>query len=292
MAAKRILVVDDEKSLLFVLREKLERLDSSYEVFTASDGFAALKEMESHTFDLIITDYKMAGMDGLELLASIRFKQPNARVVLMTAYSSDALESEARRLQAYNYLTKPLDMKAFGALVQDALGEVAVSRPGILIMSDERYQRVHKLLEKLRMDASASCAFLADANGQSLARAGNVEKLPMEEIASLLGGGVATLMEVGRTLDGQSDAVNLIYREGKKEYLYATNVGQNLLLILLIDRTPYSTRLGSVWYYAQQTTADLCKVVGEAEYASPQDVFGDSANQDFGQEIDKLLMGD
>ena len=292
MAGKRILIVDDEEDLLFVLKEMLERLSAGYHVVTAKDGFAALKNLEEQTFDLVITDYRMAGMDGLELLASVRYKQPNVKVILMTAYNSDALRAEAQRSKVFEYLTKPLDLKIFGQLVQKALDDKITGHAGILALSPERYKHVTGLMEKLRMNTNARCVFLSDAEGRPLAHVGDVEKLPVEEIASLLGGGTATLLEVGRALDGESDAVSLIYREGKFVYLYATNVGQHLLLILLIDRTPYSARLGSVWYYAQQTAASLRQAVGQSEYADPHQILGGFSEDDLGQELNKLFSGE
>ncbi len=147
-------------------------------------------------------------------------------------------------------------------------------------------------MEDLRLNTNARCVFLSDAEGHSLAHVGDVEKLPLEEIASLLGGGTATLLEVGRALDGEADAVSLIYREGKSVYLYATNIGQRLLLILLVDRTPYSPRLGSVWYYAQQAVTGILQVVDRLEYADPQQVFEGFSEDDLGQELDKLFSGD
>ncbi len=291
VADKSVLIVDDEEDLLLVLKETLERLSAGYHVVAAKDGFSALKSLEEQTFDLVITDYKMAGMDGLELLASVRYKQPNAKVILMTGYISDALQAEAQRFEMFDYLTKPLNLKMFGQVVQRALTDKAIGHAGILALSPERYEHVTELMEKLRMNTKARCVFLSDAEGRPLAHVGDVEKLPVEEIASLLGGGTATLLEVGRALDGESDAVSLIYREGKFVYLYATNVGQHLLLILLIDRTPYSSRLGSVWYYAQQTAAELQQVVGQSEYVDPQQILGCFSEDNLGQQLDELFSG-
>lgn len=289
MSARRILIVDDEESILSILKSSLKLLGPDYQVVTATDGFAALNQLEKESFDVIVTDYKMADMDGLELLEAIHFVQPEARVIMITAYGSDALEAEARRLQAYRFLTKPLEVNAFRQVVQEALGNMAVSRPGILILSDERYRQVNHLLGRLRGDVGARCTFVTDADGRLIARSGNTDKLHVEGVASLLGGGIATLREVGYALDGDADAINLAFREGKHEFLYAVNIGQQLLLILMIDRGPYSSRLGTVWYYVQQAAVDLSQIVGKAEYASPRQVFGQEIEQTFSAELDKLL---
>jgi CheY-like chemotaxis protein len=289
MATKRILIVDDEEAVLSVLQSSLKKLGPDHEVVTAKDGFDALGQIEKGPFDVVVTDYKMAGMDGLELLEAIRFRQPGARVILITAYGSSALEAGVRRLQAYRYLTKPLELNAFRKIVQKALGDIAISRPGILILSDERYRQVSQSMNHLQRDIAARCIFLTDVSGQIIARTGNPDKLPICEVVSLLGGSIATLREAGHTLDGDADAINLAYREGQKEHLYAVNVGQQLLLVLVIDRTAYGSRLGTVWYYAQQTALSLRQVVGEAEYASPRQVFGEELEQALDTELDNLF---
>ncbi|MFQ5420562.1 MAG: response regulator, partial [Anaerolineae bacterium] len=133
---KRILIVDDETSVLYVMQNSLRKLGSRYKVSTATDGNKALNLLRQRPFNLVITDYKMAGMDGLQLIETIRRIRPETRVILITAYGNDAVEAEARRLQAYRFLTKPLEISVFRQIVQEALDDIAISRPGILILSD------------------------------------------------------------------------------------------------------------------------------------------------------------
>jgi CheY-like chemotaxis protein len=290
MTRKHILIVDDEISILTVLKTSLEKLEPGYDVDTAQDGFTALDKLKNSQYDLVVTDYNMAEMDGLELLETIRYLQPSARTILMTAYGCDVLESESRRLQAYRYLTKPLEIKSFRQVIQQALGDLAVSRPGILVLSDDRYRQVNRMLGQLLADVSARCIFLTDAEGRTIVQTGSTEKVPVGEMASLLGGSIVTLIEAGRILDNDSDAINLAYREGKNEFVYAINVGQQLLLILIVDRTTYSSRLGSVWYYAQRAALDLRQITGAAEFVDPQQIFDNKVDQAFDTELDKLFL--
>jgi hypothetical protein len=130
---------------------------------------------------------------------------------------------------------------------------------------------------------------LADSDGTCLARIGDISDFPFEEAIPLLSGSVAGLCEAGRVIDGKQDSVNLAYRESEKENLYVVNVGVQLLLIIVIDRSPYSCRLGSVWYMAQETAQTLMKKIGEEEYASPKEIFGENLNQEVDGELDKLF---
>jgi two-component system response regulator (stage 0 sporulation protein F) len=292
MSQKRILIVDDEESILTVLKGSLKKLGPDYQVVTVTDGFAALDQLLDQPFDLVVTDYNMAQMDGLELMEAIRYAQPDARIIMITAYGYEALENEVERLKAYRYLTKPLDINDFRQIVGEALQDRTAGPPGVLVLSDEQYRQITRLLEQLRTDVSARCVLLTNAEGRTMARIGDVEQLPMEQITSLLGGGIATLIEAGRTLDGDAEAVNLAYREGKNEYLYALNVGQQMLLFLVIDRGPYSSRLGSAWYYAQQTALTLREKLNRTKQASPQQIFNQAVDKAFDAELDKLFNSD
>jgi len=291
MRNHRILIVDDEESVLTVLKHGLRMLDN-YEVATACDGASALEMLQQVQFDLVVTDYKMAGMDGLKLLETVKAIQPSTKVILMTAYGTDEIQAEALRLQACQYLEKPVEISTFQNVIETALGKIAISRPGIVILSDESYRQVVQLLKALKEDVSARCSFLADSDGHVIAHIGATGDLPLEQLASLLGGGIATLIESGRMFDDDEDSINLAYREGKGDCLYAINVGDRLLLILVIHNSPYSTRIGSVWYYAQQTATKIRQIVGDANFANPDRVFGETSEEELELELDNLFSSD
>ena len=82
---KRILIVDDEKKVAFFLQESLEDLGDNYEVISAETAEAALQQIESQPFDLIITDLRMPGINGLELMKRVRDISPETRTILITA---------------------------------------------------------------------------------------------------------------------------------------------------------------------------------------------------------------
>lgn len=289
MEKRRILLVDDEESILVVLKGSLKKLGDEYEIQTINNGLKALELIEKIPFDVIVTDYQMADMNGLELLEAIRTIQPSAKVIMMTAYGSGNLEVEARRLKAYEYLRKPLEINAFREVIQSALDEMAITRPGIVIMSDKRYRKALELLEQLLQDVGARCLLLADAGGRVMAQLGDSTGLAVEEIMTLLGGGISTITEVGRSLDNNPDAVTLTYREGDREDLYMVNVGQHILLVLIIDRTAYNSRLGSVWYYAKQTAVNLRPIIGDVNFNTvASDLFDDTTEEAFDYELDQL----
>ncbi len=102
-----ILVVDDEKNYLRVLSAVLE--DEGYEVLTALNGSEALEIHKRSDLDLILTDMKMPGMNGIELLENVKAIDPDLPVIMMTAHGTVDKAVEAMQKGAYSYILKPFD---------------------------------------------------------------------------------------------------------------------------------------------------------------------------------------
>jgi len=114
-----ILVVDDERGLCAGVQEALRR--EGYSVDAAHDADAALKLTAQCLYNLVITDVKMPGLDGVELLRQVQGRSRDTLFILMTAFGTVERAVEAMKEGAYDYLTKPLDMKRLRALVLKAL---------------------------------------------------------------------------------------------------------------------------------------------------------------------------
>ena len=102
----RILLVDDEPAILETCQEIL-RIEG-YTVDAVASGSAALEAAMHTTYDLLVTDLKMEGMDGLELLAEFQKRSPQTVTVMMTGYGTIDSATEAVRLGAYEFLLKPV----------------------------------------------------------------------------------------------------------------------------------------------------------------------------------------
>lgn len=292
MAEKKILIVDDEDGILAVLQASLRKLGPDYQITTRSDGRSALDLLEQHPFDLVITDYRMAGMDGLQLIEQIGRLQPETRVILITAYGSESLEWEAKRLNAYRCLSKPLEINKFREIVKEAADLDASPQSNMYLIADSRYRQLCDLLEELKNNVEARCAVLTNVNGQIIAKTGNDTNLPISQISSLMGGGIAALFEAGSVL-GEIDApTNLAYMEGKWENLYTVNVGKYLLLTLIIGKGSINSRLGTVWYYVQQTVTNLRKTLGSINALNLTPQLEEEARQSLQMGLEKLIDSD
>lgn len=100
-----ILVVDDEGAIRYSVSKTLERV--GYQVLTASSGEEALELMDQQDFDVVLTDIRMPGISGVDLLASIKEQSADIVVILMTGYASLGTAVESLRLGAHDYLIKP-----------------------------------------------------------------------------------------------------------------------------------------------------------------------------------------
>lgn len=116
---KRILVVDDEPNIRKVLRAHLRR--AGYLVEEAEDGRAALRQLHEEAFDLVISDLKMPGLDGMSLLARCRDDFPGLPVILITAHGTVDSAVEAIKLGARDYITKPFDHDELQKVIQQAI---------------------------------------------------------------------------------------------------------------------------------------------------------------------------
>ncbi|OGO05234.1 MAG: hypothetical protein A2Y73_08410 [Chloroflexi bacterium RBG_13_56_8] len=118
---KRILIVDDSAPVIFVLQQGLMGLGSEYEIITSADGPDALQKIATLSIDLLITDIRLPGMDGIQLTEALRERNREKPVIWVTAYSDHCLRQKAKELGVYDCLNKPVRMAVIRRTVMDAL---------------------------------------------------------------------------------------------------------------------------------------------------------------------------
>ena len=119
MEAKRVLVIDDDP----VIGKSIDRVLSGkgYAVITAGDGAQALDKLAREDYDMVYTDIRMPGMDGVEVARQIKASRPWLPVVIITGYGSQASEAEAKAVGVTAFLHKPLSPAMIEESAQDAL---------------------------------------------------------------------------------------------------------------------------------------------------------------------------
>src|SRR5574341_2372732 len=121
-----VLVIEDDEGLRRVLEYNLQ--EEGYTVLTAGDGPSGLRAFNESRIDLVLTDVRMPGMDGLEALTRIKAMHPDLPVVLLTAHGTIDSAVEAMKLGAFDYLTKPVDREQLRSTVKKALEVGALAR--------------------------------------------------------------------------------------------------------------------------------------------------------------------
>lgn len=287
--SKRVLIVDDEESLTYFLGENLAGLSLGYEVETARSGKEALAKISQQPFDLVITDFLMPDLDGLELIEQVRARHPQTHLILMTAYGNDRVEAEARRLEVYRYITKPFQIEELVTAVRQALGETIASLEGSHTLTEAQLEAITKCLTNLRFEVGAQCIILADAMGQLVNQVGTPEELDVPTIVSLAGGSFATTLEMTRHLQEKGQTFNLNYHEGAAYHIYSANVGNNLVLTVIFDRRASPSRIGTVWLYTKQAIKRLLEITATEETIEPTQIPEVGLEESISQALDNLL---
>ena len=140
---RHILIVDDDVELSALLAQAVGDMSDSYDVKTAQDvdeAMVRVRKFQSlqRAFDLVITDIKMTGLSGLELLELLNSVAPQTRAIVMTAYNSAELAERAQELDVYAYLTKPFVLSELRRIVQSAL----LSKPSLLSSFTARIEEI------------------------------------------------------------------------------------------------------------------------------------------------------
>ena len=163
----QILVIDDEASMRRMLQMLLTQ--EGYEVHTAESGEAALETLNLLPFDLIVSDIRMPGLSGIDLLRRVKADDSQAEVILMTAYASADSAIEAIRLGAFDYVTKPFQVDELVNIVRHALEKKALREENVLLKVElsqqERFgeivgrtpemRRIYALVERISSAGSS-----------------------------------------------------------------------------------------------------------------------------------------
>jgi len=112
---KKILVVEDDEEMRALLEEFF--LEEGFETESVNDGSEAFRKLVKGSFDLVITDIRMPGLTGLDILPGIRKLQPEVPIIVITAFGSDEIRQRALERGATAYLEKPIQFKTLRSLV-------------------------------------------------------------------------------------------------------------------------------------------------------------------------------
>lgn len=257
---KSVLIVDDEEKVVFFLRESLEELGRDFTIGTAGSAEEALEKIKSRPYDLVISDLRMPGIDGLQLLERVKQTHPNTRFILMTAYGSDEVEARAHGLEVYRYITKPFHVSDLLTVTRQALSDLTVREENGFAVPDDHTDAVSRTLSNLRFEVGAQCVLLADLQGHIVSEVGITQGLETGTLMPLVAQGLTSVSGIAQYLQDE-ETFNLHFHEGKRYDIYSTSVADDLFLTIIFDRGKQPSRIGMVWLYAKRAIQDLLKVL-------------------------------
>ncbi|HLB49846.1 MAG TPA: response regulator [Anaerolineales bacterium] len=249
---KRILVVDDEPHVAMVTADALNNLYQPCELLIAESASQALQKAGGKKIDLVITDYRMPGTDGLALINSLRKESPDMAAILMTAYGTEQIKSQAARSGVDQFMAKPFALDDIRRVVREVLSKLDTSRT-THPTSEQARQQITGCLGRLVADVGARCACVIRQDGSLVDTAGGVAGLDMQVMATLMAANFAAMVEIARLL-GNPRSFDAINHESRDDNVYTCTAGPDHLLVVIYGLTVKS---GAARYYTKKSVEVL-----------------------------------
>lgn len=274
---KQILVVDDHFEMLEFLRLTLEHSGHDYQVLAVPSAEEGMLELLRTPFDLLITDVRLPGMSGFDLIRRVRRARKELPVIMISGYGVEQGQKEAAALDVVHYFVKPLDSDLLLQTVQRTLfGEPdpapvpAQPAPTTAQLPPELATTFSQRLQMLRNEISATYVALADIRGRVLTESGIGVGLITPDLLMAIAESLRHSQVIASHLNNQ-DAFTMNYQAGNKVELYAMTIGEGHLLLIFYTAESRRGRVGTVWVFAQRFAKELLPLLPEG--VAVQDIF-------------------
>ena len=263
MSPARILVVDDEPHTRTFICDGLSALGIADDALGVSTADEAIAEISRHIPDLVITDVRMPGLNGLDLARYLRQTYPETKVIVVTGYSTRDIERTALALSVTALLKKPFGLDTLGEIVRKTLnsnGQTAKSISEIAPLSVEPLERQVSILKR---DTGALWVGLYTAAGQLLAHSGfddNLDRTVDQILLPTWPGQIAQFAERGGPC--------FLFIDRQPHDIYLSSVGADHCVALIYDRRWQTSRMGTVWLTARQSAQEMARVLQHSSKTS------------------------
>ena len=226
MAAPCVLLVDDQKDIVRLLHSALQTLGHPLDLVDAPSGEEALLEASRRKVDLLVADYLLPGISGVELMRKIKARNADLKVIFISGMTERKARAEMLAAGAVALFDKPIPLADFLDAVERSLGLVrTIFPPESSKVAEEHRQTLSELLGGFRQKVKADAVFLISDRGRVLARAGNMYDSSME--VSLL----SALMAI---YSAGLKVSRIIHQEGLDTY-HVFRGGEHDLLLMPVD---------------------------------------------------------
>ncbi len=177
MASHRILIVDDQREVSRLLHSALATLEYKLDIVEMPSGEEAILDSSRNSIDLLVTDYRLPGISGVELMRKVRKFRPNVKVVLITGQTDPRIRKEVSEAGADAFFIKPVPIADFLDAVERHLGlveSILPPEPIVPVEEVDAQPNLPDIMVHLRMELEAIAVLLLNDNGHILARAGDL----------------------------------------------------------------------------------------------------------------------
>jgi CheY-like chemotaxis protein len=236
MAKYRILIVDDQREVREVLKSGIETLGSDFNVVTVPSGEEAVLEISMLKFDLLVTDVRLPGISGLEVMRRVRAGQPELKVILITGVLDPVIRRNVADAGADAFFLKPIEVSDFLDAVERCLGLVensSMPESNLLQPVDVPEEGIAALLANLHKELDAFAVVLLDERGRVIAQAGDLpgDEAAVDTLFPALMAGFSSGMKVSHFL-GANRPDNITYYGGTRfALLFAPVTASHALLV-------------------------------------------------------------
>ncbi|HUS17154.1 MAG TPA: response regulator [Chloroflexia bacterium] len=260
MAAPRILIVDDQRDITRMLRAALETLGRGYVIIDVPSAEEAQLEFRRGPVDLLVTDLRLPGISGLELVRRLHKASSEARMFVISAYADETTQAELKRLGA-TFFAKPLSLEDFLIGVQSVLGARAAEGAAAPAAAEEP-ANLSARMARLRRDLGALAVLLVDLQHRVTEETGGAPGLDIAGLLAPLMAAFSASLEVSAALGGRVPA-NFHFFDGSAYDIYTANVGLAYALVIVFDSQGGVAQTGPVLRYARQCADDLLNLLRE-----------------------------
>jgi CheY-like chemotaxis protein len=269
MASHRILIVEDQREVSRLLRSALETLEHKLTIAEIPSGEEAILDSSRNQIDLLVSDYRLPGMSGIELMRKVRGHHPQAKVILITGQTDPKVRKEVAEAGADAFFIKPVPMADFLDAVERHLGLVETMLPPEPIAQDDEEVRrtLPDLLAGLRQELEANAVLLLSDDGRVLARAGDLpdSRAEISLLSSLLSIFSAS-QKISQHLGQKATSNWHIFDSGKHDLVFAP-VGKAYAMLVIGKKLADEKRLQQTIRMFMTCRDAIEKVFGESAIA-------------------------
>jgi CheY-like chemotaxis protein/predicted regulator of Ras-like GTPase activity (Roadblock/LC7/MglB family) len=253
VGAPRIIIVDDDRQVSSMLRSSLKLTGQPYTIVDVPSAEEALLELTRGGADVLVTDLRLPGISGIELLEKARKAIPQIHAIVVTGHPTEEARSRAEELGVVAFLNKPIRTSHFLEAVNRALQ--LTDQEGQQPLEDEKAFLAEWLMTMQR-ELGAESTLLLDGQGEIVVQAGELHAIDLKSALPSLLTATGAALEVSRTLGDESPA-SLMYFDGEKHDLYLATAGADHSLAVVFPAKQGAEQIGAVLQYSRRAASDL-----------------------------------